>query len=289
VRGSLTVGTGSSVGTPGAPISEANIAGGCSGHACSSADNVFASVNTQSPPVLTAPTPDWDYWYANAAPGPKKACDVASGTVPVFDNNTVRDKSVTTVSSLTPPASYTCRVGPPGSPTGELSWNASTRVLTVTGTIFIDGQTKIDNGRVNTYTGQGTIYLSGSFAVMNGSRMCAVLAGTDCNFTPGAWDPNLTLLSVVANGNGGLGVLSGNGVQLGCLDRFQGGLFATNAVYFSGGASPAKPQGPIVASTVTLSNTAELKPFGTLRTVPSGLPGQPPPRSGVGAVREFTG
>jgi hypothetical protein len=162
-------------------------------------------------------------------------------------------------------------------------------VLTVTGTIFIDGQTKIDNGRVNTYTGQGTIYLSGSFAVMNGSRMCAVLAGTDCNFTPGAWDPNRTLLSVVANGNGGLGVLSGNGVQLGCLDRFQGGLFATNAVYFSGGASPAKHQGPIVASTVTLSNTAELKPFGTLRTVPSGLPGQPPPRSGVGAVREFTG
>lgn len=289
VRGSMTLGTGSSVGAPGAPVSEANIAGGCSGHACSNADNVFASVNTQSPPVLTAPTPDWDYWYANSAPGPKKACELSSGTVPVFDNNTVRDKSVTTVASLTPVASYTCRVGPPGNPTGELSWNATTRVLTVQGTIFVDGQVKIDNGRINTYTGQGTLYTQGAFSVSNGTKMCAVVSALDCDFNAGAWDPNRTLFSVVSNGNGGIGVLAGTSIQIGCTDRLQGSLFGTNAVYFAGGASPAKHQGPIVASTITLSSTAELKPFGTLRTVPSGLPGQPPPRSGVGAPRDFTG
>jgi hypothetical protein len=289
VRGSMTIGTGAAVGALATPISEAHVAGGCGGHACSSVDNVFAATLDQSPPALTAPTPDWDYWYANAAPGPKKSCEITSGTVPVFDNNAVRDKSVTTVFSLTPTSSYACRVGPPGNPTGELSWDSTTRVLTVRGTIFIDGQAKVDNAKLNTYSGQGTIYLSGSFLVTSGSKLCAVAAALDCDFTPGAWDPNTKLLSIVSNGNGGLGVLAGNSIQLGCFDRLQGALFGTNAVFFSSGAAPAKHQGPVVASSIVLSSSAQVKPFGTLRTVPSGLPGQPPPRSGVGAPRDFTG
>jgi hypothetical protein len=162
-------------------------------------------------------------------------------------------------------------------------------VLTVKGTIFIDGQAKVDNGRMDTYRGQGTLYTSGAFVILNGSKLCVVLTATDCDFTPGAWDPNQNLLTVVSNGNGGTGVLAGNSIQLGCNDRLQGGLFGTNAVYFAAGAAPARHQGPIMASTITLSSSAELKPFGALRTVPSGLPGQPPPRSGVGAPRDFTG
>jgi hypothetical protein len=289
IGGSLTLGTGSTVGTAAAPITEANVARGCSSHACSSADGVYASVLTQSPPPLTVPSPDWDYWYANAAPGPKKACDVSTGTPPAFDNNSVRDKSLTTIVSLTPTTSYTCRVGPPGNPTGELSWDPTTRVLTVRGTIFIDGPVKFDNGRLDTYTGQGAIYTSGAVAVMNGTKMCAVAAATDCDFTPGVWDPNKKLLAIVSNGNGSLNVVTGNGIQLGCTDRLQGALFATNAIYISGGATPARHQGPIVAATITLSTSAELKPFGTLNTVPVGLPGQPQPRGGIGAPRDFSG
>jgi hypothetical protein len=289
VKGSLTPGTGSTVGTVSSPLGEVNIAGGCGGHACSTADGVFASVFTQSPPAFAAPTPDWDYWYANAAPGPKKACEVSSGTPPVFDNNTVRDKSVTTIVSLTPAAAYTCRVGPVGNPTGELSWDPTTRVLTIRGTIFIDGNVKFDNGRLDTYTGQGAIYTSGTVAVMNGTKMCAVVLGTDCDFTPGAWDPNRKLLVLVANGNGSLNVVANTSIQLGCTDRLQAGLFGTYAIYLAGGVTPAKHQGPIMASTITLSTTAELKPFGTLYTVPVGLPGQPPPRGGIGAPRDYSG
>ena len=36
---------------------------------------------------------------------------------------------------------------------GELSWDATTKSLTVTGTIFIDGSAKISNSAVNTYNG----------------------------------------------------------------------------------------------------------------------------------------
>src|SRR5712692_2430612 len=287
VRGSLTVGAGASVGSSGGPIDRADVAGGCAGHPCSNADGVWANSMTQTPLVLTPPVPDWDYWYANAAPGPKRGCDTSSGTVPVFDNNGLRDKSVTTVFSLTPPTSYTCRVGPAANPTGELSWDATNRVLSVHGTIFIDGQAKIDNGQVDRYVGQGVLYLSGAFPVMNGSKMCALVSGTDCDFS-GAWDPNVNLFGVVSNGNGGISVLAGNSVQLGCLDRFQGALFGTNAVYFSTGASPAKQQGPIVASTIVLSSSTVAYPFKSIRTVPQGLPGQPPNPKHVNPPQNFT-
>ena len=283
VQGSVTLGTGSSIGTVSSPVSEVHVAKGCSGQQCSSSVGVHASLFTQSPPVMTAPVVDWDFWYQNAAPGTTASRERGTGTVPSFDINSGRDKSLTAITSLTPPASFSCQVGPPGNPTGELSWDATTRVLTVKGSIFIVGQVRIDNGRINTYQGQGVIYTSGAFSVQNGSKMCAVVAGLDCDFTPNAWDPNTKFLAVVSNGNGGLSVLAGNSIQLGCTDRLQGGLFGTNAIYFAGGASPAKHQGPIIASTVTLSTTAQLMPFGTLRTVPQGLPGQPPSaRGGVG-------
>jgi len=289
VRGSLTVAADATVGVLATPIARADIAGGCGGHICSSADRVYATTITQTLPAMTPPAADWDYWYANAAPGPKHTCDLASGPYPAFDNNGVRDKSIATVYSLTPATSYTCRVGPAGSPTGELSWDASARVLTIRGTIFIDGQAKIDNGQVDTYQGQGVLYLSGSFAVANGSKMCAVVSGTDCDFTPGSWDPSQKLLAVASNGNGGIGVLSGNGIQLGCLDRLQGALFATNAVQITGGTAGAKHQGPIVASTIILAAAAELKPFTSLTTVPRGLPGQSRAASSVTPPRDFTG
>lgn len=289
VRGTLTVPADALVGALAAPIPSADVAGGCGGHLCSAADRVYATTITQLVPNLTPPVADWDYWYANAIPGPKHACDTSSGTPPTFDNNTLRDKSVTTVFSLTPATSYSCRVGPPSNPTGELSWDAATRVLTIRGTIFIDGQAKIDNGMVDTYVGQGVLYLQGSFAVANGSKMCAVVSGTDCDFSPAAWNPNQKLLAVAANGSGGVGVLAGNGIQLGCLDRLQGALFATNNVQFTTGAVGAKHQGPIVASSITLSAAAELKPFTALSTVPRGLPGQSPASASVDPPTSFTG
>jgi hypothetical protein len=289
VRGTLTVAADAAVGSVAAPLTRADVGGGCSGHTCSSADRVYASTITQTVTTLTPPTADWDYWYTNAAPGPKHSCEVSSGTLPTFDNNTLRDKSVATVYSLTPATSYTCRVGPPGNPTGELSWDVTTKVLTVRGTIFIDGQAKIDNGQINTYQGQGVLYTSGAFAVANGSKMCAVKAGTDCDFTPGAWDPTQKLFGVVSDGSGGIGVLAGNSVQLGCLDRFQGVIFGTNAVQITGGAASAKHQGPIVASTIVLASSAELKPFTLFTTVPRGLPGQPAGTTRITPPRNYTG
>jgi hypothetical protein len=41
---------------------------------------------------------------------------------------------------------------------GEIAWNNTTKTLTVSGTIYIDGSAKISNGSLNSYNGMGTIY-----------------------------------------------------------------------------------------------------------------------------------
>src|SRR5205085_2341689 len=110
---------------------------------------------------------------------------------------------------------------------GELSWNATTKTLTVSGTIFIDGSAKVSNGALNTYNGQATLYLSGTF-LANGS-LCGAVSGTTCNFA--GWNPDKELLMIVANGNGGQ-VNPGDGVFVGNNFSFEGGLYATNAVEF---------------------------------------------------------
>ena len=125
--------------------------------------------------VIAAPTVDWDAWYLNSNPGPYYGCLTTSGTPPTFDNDqgsatapnvAKRNNSVTTLQDLTPSTSYTCK----GS-AGELSWNATTKVLTANGTIFIDGSAQIQNGSVNTYTGSATIYVSGTLLIKNSKHV----------------------------------------------------------------------------------------------------------------------
>jgi hypothetical protein len=92
---------------------------------------------------------------------------------------------------------------------GELSWNAATKTLTVSGTIYIDGSATISDGAINTYNGQATLYLSGTFYA-NGS-LCAAVSGTTCNFA--GWQPDKELLMIIAAGSGGQ-VNPGDGIQI---------------------------------------------------------------------------
>ena len=219
-------------------------------------------------PVLanvTAPAICWDGtqpactgpplngWYAVASPGPTHPCVTSSGTPPTFDNDGTMNRSVVTTFNLTPSTSYTCKTAQ-----GELSYNAATRVLTIAGTVFIDGNvTASTSGNTPiTYTGWGSsgnctnrgdcqsvLYVSGDFSLTS-EKLCAVLnaSGTDCNFTTNVWDPNKKILIVASNGT--------TGVTVGpSQTEFQGGLYATNTV--STGQS-ASTQGPLVSGTKTV-------------------------------------
>lgn len=243
----------------------------CSGD--QDARKIFSKTNgvvgvNGTPPVIAEPAADFAAWYENGIPGPSQSCTTVSGTPPTFDNNyPSRDNSVPTVFELTPASSYTCRVGPADNASGELSWNATTKVLTVKGTIYIDGSASVSNGSLNQYNGQSTLYLSGTFAMNNSSKLCGGVSGTDCAFA--AWDPNTEMLTIVAEGTGGLAG-TGNSIKIDNNGQFQGGLFGTGAVEFS---NNARSDGPIVGSTVKFNNNVQNDTFPTITEVPAGMPG----------------
>jgi hypothetical protein len=227
---------------------------------------------TNSPfPVIAAPAADYDTWYANSIPGPTQDCTSANGArtgvPPVFDNDGVRNNSVATIFQLTPSSSYTCRVGPADNPTGELSWNASTKVLTVAGTIYIDGSAKVTNGSLNQYSGQATIYLSGTLLIEG--KLCGGVDGSNCDFAD--WNPNTEMLTFVADGSGGQAG-TGNGILVNNNSQFQGGLFATHNVEYS---NNSRSDGPIVGHEIIFSNNVQNDSFPTISTVPAGMPGNP--------------
>jgi hypothetical protein len=243
----------------------------CSGNQDSrkifSKTNGLVGVNGTAP-VIAEPAADFPTWYENGIPGPSQSCTTVSGTPPTFDNNyPSRDHSVATDFELTPASSYTCRVGTAENASGELSWNAATKVLTVKGTIFIDGGAKITNGFVNQYNGQSTLYLSGTFTVNSNSKLCGGVSGTECAFA--AWDPNSEMLTIVAGGTGGAAGV-GNSIKIDNNSQFQGGLFGTGAVEFF---NNARSDGPIVGSTVKFNNNVQNDTFPTITEVPAGMPG----------------
>jgi hypothetical protein len=284
VKGSLFLGNGSDVGSPTSMVTrvETHVGGaaGCRYHndawhnPCTDADHVYskkdppdwvAGVN-HIPPTIAAPTVDLPGWYEHAVPGPAQGCGTSTGTPPAFDNDYPnRNSSLPGIFDLTPAGlSYTCRVGPAENPVGELSWNNLTKTLTVKGVIFIDGNVTT-TGVLNRYQGQATLYVSGTFTV--DGTLCGGIAGLTCDFA--SWNPNTTMLTVVADGKGGLEPYS---ITLGNSAQFQGALDATTAIYLG---TWAKSDGPMVGSTIVLSNHVTTDPFPFITTVPPGMPGNP--------------
>jgi hypothetical protein len=150
------------------------------------------------------------------------------------------------------------------SASGMISWNATTKTLTASGTLYIDGSAKISNGALNSYDGQATIYLTGTFRI--GGSMCASVSGTDCDFS--TWNPNFDMLMIVANGSGGQ-VNPGDSILQDNNFSYQGGLYGTNAVEFG---NNCKVDGPVVGSQILLSNNLTTNSFPTISVVPVGMP-----------------
>jgi hypothetical protein len=152
---------------------------------------------------------------------------------------------------------------------GMIIWNATTKTLTVKGTMFIDGSASITNGALNMYNGQSTLYLSGVFYINNSSKLCGGVSGSECAFS--TWNPNNELLTIVTDWHGGMAG-TGNGILIDNNAQFQGGLFATYDVEF---INNSRSDGPIVGRTVKLANNVQNDQFPTISTVPAGMPGSP--------------
>jgi Tfp pilus assembly protein PilX len=291
VKGRVTLSQSqNTVGSSTARIKEAHLGNGCQWKnnpvhtpCLGDVDNIWVQPGKlfSTAPDIAPPTADWDGWYLNASPGPYYPCLQVSGVAPTgswataFDNDQGSAatpsiahrnwslKAVPQTFNLTPNQSYSCKTA-----SGELSWNATTKVLTVAGTIFIDGSAMIQNGAVNTYNGQATLYLSGTYFQKN-SKLCAGLnaAGTDCDHA--SWNPNTEMLCIVANGSGvdQTGMNSTNSAQF-VSATFQGAVFGTADVETD---TTASIDGPVVGSTVKLGQSVSTS-FPTISVVPAGMP-----------------
>jgi hypothetical protein len=293
VHGGLTMSqSGNYAGTSTTPLNQLHVKNGCTwknnpqhnpcqqGSGDSGNDNVWATSISNNPGASAAPTVDWDAWYLNANPGPYYPCLTTSGTPPVFDNDqgssaspnaAKRNHSLGTVQNLTPATSYSC-----ASSAGELSWNATTRVLTANGTIFIDGSVTVQNGAVNTYVGSATMYISGTLQIKN-TKLCQATtgSGSSTTCTTSGWDPAQRMLVFVTNGNGSAGgaqgqVNTGDGVQM-VSAHAQGAVYATNAIDID---TTSQFDGPLDGSTVMLGQSTSSS-FPGLSFVPAGMPGNP--------------
>src|SRR2546426_985071 len=251
VKGSMDLqANGNQVGAAGADINEAHIGKGCRyraqaqhnpcvyglGGTTPVRDNVWATILDATPPAVTAPTVAWNDWYLNASPGPYYSCAAPQAGEPAnptfnFDNPvaSASDSDANKLAfkndnqgivNLTPGSSYTCKTV-----NGQISWDYPNKVLTVTGTIFIDGSAKVDIGGTVRYKGQATIYTSGTVLIKNTS-LCAYSSGASC--TLANWVSTQDLLGFVSNGNGSIPadnqVANGDGVQF-VSAYFQGAVY----------------------------------------------------------------
>jgi hypothetical protein len=212
----------SSIGTASTSVAQANVGGTCTyassaPHApCGSADKVYASSSTTTAaadnPALEMPQVDFNYWYQNAKPGPKHFCTNPNPgiTSTFFDNDTTLNGSLTINGEMagntqsgtnwsydtnTPNIDYDCQVWsqPPtgGTLLGEIAWNHTTHVLTIAGTVFIDGSFRFDNdGQVIHYFGRGDLMSSKEDEI--DSVVCAGGTGTtlatSCLSNMSSWD-----------------------------------------------------------------------------------------------------
>ena len=175
--------------------------GGAAG--CTNANKVYAGTIDAVPAGLSKPSIDMAFWYTNAKPGPKQACTTSAGTPPVFDNDSTYNSSMPandTWSEVTPTGrSYTCQVkDAQNNMLGELSWNYSTHVLTISGTIFLDGDFRFDDdGQVVHYQGRGIIYAARD--IEYDELVCAGGSGaTGCQADMSNWDPSVNMMTVLA-------------------------------------------------------------------------------------------
>src|SRR6266568_4450816 len=297
VKGSMDLQTNNNqVGTAGADVNEAHIGKGCRyraqaqhnpcvyglGGTTPVRDNVWATILDATPPAVTAPTVLWNDWYLNASPGPYYPCAAPQAGEPAnptfnFDspvasasdsdaNKLTYKNDNQGIVNLTPGSSYTCKTV-----NGQLSWDYPNKILTVSGTIFIDGSAKVDIGGTVRYKGQATIYTSGSVLIKN-TNLCGYSSGASC--TVGTWDSTQDLLGFVSNGNGSIAadnqVSPGDGVQF-VSSYFQGAVYATNIVDIG---TTAIVDGPLDGSTVILGQSSN-STFSGFTFVPVGMPGNP--------------
>jgi Tfp pilus assembly protein PilX len=166
------------IGASGSPVNEVNVGGTCTYNAnaahnpCTSADHVYAgTINSLPPasnPAIDMPQVDFNYWWANAKPGPKHFCTNANPGLAAnfFDNDAAStsapNKSILVNGEMAPStSSYDCQYWENGQMVGQLKWNHVNHRMDIKGVIFVDGNFRFDeDGEIIHYYGRANLMSS---------------------------------------------------------------------------------------------------------------------------------
>jgi Tfp pilus assembly protein PilX len=259
VGGKITLGNNAFIGSSAAPLNGVQTGVGCGStphNPCTSADRVWADQYLTSAPNLSKPVIDLPTWYRDSVPGPKHACTSTTGTPPIFDNDTTQNGSAGTI-NLTPASTYDCQfVDANGSLLGEIGWNNTTKVMTINGTLFYDGNLNFSQAVV--YSGRATIYAAGTIGLGGGS-VCGIANCTT------SWNSNSNLMVLVAGSNA---QSPSYAINLQNNAQFQGAVECNGDFNESNNVGV---WGSVIAHQVFIANNASdtYVPFGTP------VPGQP--------------
>lgn len=197
------------IGTSSLPYQTADIVGGCvnqnTPEICSDSanSNVYAdSAPTVDPSNLTLPDINATSTY-NSGNWSTPNCSTGSFT---FDSDSVQNGTTPTTTLMPSGSSFNCTVNnSSGTPVGHLAWNSTTKQLSISGTIWIDGNVNLANS--GTYVKDsvvpgangGTIFVNGVVTGSSNITVCgppgtATPTGYGC---PTTWDPNQGMLGLV--------------------------------------------------------------------------------------------
>ncbi|HEY2373240.1 MAG TPA: hypothetical protein VGH82_11970 [Gaiellaceae bacterium] len=277
-------GSGTSAGTSSKSLTSGVVAGGCNttgvanaGGTCNSTTHYYVTgtdtwVDAKAPVQLAS---DIASDYTNFDPGPNHFCASGSGLgSTAFDGDGVQNGTNASF-ELTPSSSYTCLSQNGGATTGQLSWNNSTKVLTVNGSIFLDGPMTISQS--GTYSGSAVLEVAGAITFNgNSTKLCAE---NPCNTAAGAWQGtsgNNSMLTLVS-------LVTGNASAVQFTDNsqtFQGSLWTqpTSGLHFV--KNGVTVEGPMSLGSFDASfNNATFIPLPLITNMPVGAP--LPPNTGA--------
>lgn len=215
----------SNIGASTMPYASVDIVGGCQVQSTSQicSDSANSGVWSDGPPSvdpsdLTLPNIDP---ITNYNKGNWHQPQCSPGGSFTFDDNTSPDGTTPSTTLMPTGASFNCTVNDSGgNPVGHLAWNAATKQLSISGTIWIDGNVDLTNS--GTYVKDsvvagangGTIFVNG---IVDGSTNIALCGPAGSAFPtpygcPTTWDPNQGELGmVVVNPNNAATAFARNG------------------------------------------------------------------------------
>ena len=226
---------------------------------------IYANSYVKAAPATYIIKPPIDpSWYSNASPGPGHPCVTQTGTPPRFDDNYPnRDTSLSRTgqpAQLFPAYPYSCTTSE-----GSISWTpGSPGRLTVNGTIFFDADFNPENNTWVQYDGKGTIYFNGTITFDGTDKICPT---STCTSPPDFHPAILVLVALKDDPNP---TNHPPTFQLFNSSVYQGAAYVVEGFAAS---QSSRFEGPVIADSFMLANTATFFAPPTDYDFPGGAPG----------------